>query len=231
VRMEADAVVLMLKARGSASSEWKSAEQRVPLVWTRCHLGGARPWFRCSASVGGRPCGRRVAKLYLRAAAIFACRDCCGLAYASQQEIPRYRAISRVQKARMRLGGSARRGRAAADDDPGGGSDYCHRNHGTCADGREFPSRTRFRRLARADATAEIDRRKAEARRTIRRLLILGASAVIRQAGRRAALAGSWLAQMLFRKPKMLVTVALANKMARVVWAMMISGEVYRQAA
>jgi hypothetical protein len=65
---------------------------------------GAPP---CNASVGGRPCGRRVAKLYLRDAAVFACRHCCGLAYASQQEIPRHRAISRAQKARMRLGGSA----------------------------------------------------------------------------------------------------------------------------
>ena len=77
----------------------------MPLVWTRCHLGGTRPWFRCSASVGGRPCGRRVAKLYLRGH-VFACRQCCGLAYASQQEIPRHRAISRVQKIRLRLGGS-----------------------------------------------------------------------------------------------------------------------------
>jgi hypothetical protein len=43
-------------------------------------------------------------------------------------------------------------------------------------------------------------------------LLILGASAVIRQAGRRGASARSWLAQMLARKPKMLVTVAFAKK-------------------
>ena len=52
-------------------------------------------------------CSRRVAKLYLRTPALFACRQCCGLAYASQSENPRYRAISRVQKLRMRLGGSA----------------------------------------------------------------------------------------------------------------------------
>jgi len=67
--------------------------------------------------------------------------------------------------------------------------------------------------------------------RTIRRLLILGASAVIRQACRRGAPAGSWLAQMLPRKPKMLVTVALANKMARVVWALLVKGGVYRAPA
>jgi hypothetical protein len=51
--------------------------------------------------------------------------------------------------------------------------------------------------------------------RTIRRRLIIGASAVVQQASRRGAPKGSWLAQMLARKPKMLVTVALANKMAR----------------
>src|SRR4051794_35344180 len=43
--------------------------------------------------------------------------------------------------------------------------------------------------------------------RTIRRLLILGASAVVRWAGQRGTPAGSWLARMLARKPKMLVTV------------------------
>jgi hypothetical protein len=103
VRTQADAVVLTIEG----GSEWRSVEQRVPLVWTKCHLGGARPWFRCSASVGGRFCGRRVAKLYLRGARVFACRRCCGLAYASQQEVPRHRAIRRARKLRMRLGGSA----------------------------------------------------------------------------------------------------------------------------
>ena len=64
--------------------------------------------------------------------------------------------------------------------------------------------------------------------RTIRRLLIIGASAVVRQASRRGAPEGSWLARMLARKPKMLVTVALANKMARIVWALLVKGGVYR---
>ncbi len=64
--------------------------------------------------------------------------------------------------------------------------------------------------------------------RTIRRLLILGASAVVRQACLRGAPEGSWLAQMLPRKPKMLVIVALANKTARIVWALLVKGGVYR---
>jgi hypothetical protein len=84
----------------------KEHHRRMAFATVHAH-GGARPWFRCSASGGGRPCGRRVAKLYLRDGAVFMCRHCCGLAYASQSENPRYRAISRAQKARMRLGGSA----------------------------------------------------------------------------------------------------------------------------
>jgi transposase len=67
--------------------------------------------------------------------------------------------------------------------------------------------------------------------RTIRRLLILGASAVVRWAGQRGTPAGSWLARMLARKPKMLVTVALANKTARIVWALLVKGGGYRAPA
>ena len=64
--------------------------------------------------------------------------------------------------------------------------------------------------------------------RTIRRLLIIGASAVVRQACMRGTPPGSWLARMLARKPRMLVTVALANKTARIVWALLAKGGVYR---
>ena len=42
---------------------------------------------------------------------------------------------------------------------------------------------------------------------------------------------GLWLRRMLARKPKMLVAVALANRMARVVWALMRKGDVYRDPA
>jgi transposase len=67
--------------------------------------------------------------------------------------------------------------------------------------------------------------------RTIRRLLILGASVVIRWASRRGAPKGSWLARMLARKPTMLVTMALANTTARIVWALLVKGGGYRAPA
>jgi len=64
--------------------------------------------------------------------------------------------------------------------------------------------------------------------RTLRRLLILGASGVLRWVARNGAPAGSWLARMVARKPPMLVRVALANKMARIIWALMARGGVYQ---
>ena len=64
--------------------------------------------------------------------------------------------------------------------------------------------------------------------RTLRRLLIIGASAVVRWAERKGAIPGSWLARMLERKPPMLIRVALANKMARIAWALMAYGGEYR---
>ena len=64
--------------------------------------------------------------------------------------------------------------------------------------------------------------------RALRRLLILGARAVARWAARKGPPAGSWLARMMSRKPPLLVRVARANKMARVVWALLAKGGIYR---
>ena len=64
--------------------------------------------------------------------------------------------------------------------------------------------------------------------RTLRRLLIIGASSVVRKAIKHGTQSGSWLGQMLARKPRMLVIVALANKMARTVWALLATGGIYR---
>lgn len=64
--------------------------------------------------------------------------------------------------------------------------------------------------------------------RDIRRLLIIGAMAVVRAAIRKAPPEGTWLARMLVRKPRMVVAIALANKMARGVWAMQTKQENHR---
>ncbi len=61
----------------------------------------------------------------------------------------------------------------------------------------------------------------------LRQLLVLGATSVIRHA--RPGRASAWLLALLARRPRKLAAVALANKMARIVWAMMTSGEAYRQ--
>jgi transposase len=60
----------------------------------------------------------------------------------------------------------------------------------------------------------------------LRRLLVVGATSVIKLAQRGRGPA--WLLALLKRRPAKVVAVALANKMARIAWAMMVSGQVYR---
>ena len=64
--------------------------------------------------------------------------------------------------------------------------------------------------------------------RTLRRLLIIGSSAVVLHASKRGAPAGSWFEQMLERKPRMLVTVAPANKTAQIISAVLMKNEDYK---
>jgi transposase len=65
----------------------------------------------------------------------------------------------------------------------------------------------------------------------LRRLLVLGAMSVIKVADRPGnKLANEWLSRLLQRRPRKVAAVALANKMARIAWAMMTSGDVYRRA-
>ena len=63
----------------------------------------------------------------------------------------------------------------------------------------------------------------------LRQLLVLGATAVIRHARPGRPGVSAWLLALLQRRPRKLAAVALANKMARIVWAMMTRGEAYRQ--
>jgi len=65
----------------------------------------------------------------------------------------------------------------------------------------------------------------------LRRLFVLGATSILRRAAKHQTPQGQWLRTLLARKPARLVTVALANKLARIVWALMARGGVYRAAA
>jgi transposase len=62
----------------------------------------------------------------------------------------------------------------------------------------------------------------------LRQLLVLGATSVVGLTKPDYRHANAWLLALLQRRPRKLAAVALANKMARVVWAMMTSGEAYR---
>lgn len=66
---------------------------------------------------------------------------------------------------------------------------------------------------------------------TLRSLLVVGATAVIQQARRGRGRPSPWLVKLLQRKPPKLAAVALANKTARIVWKLMVSGEDYNAAA
>jgi transposase len=64
----------------------------------------------------------------------------------------------------------------------------------------------------------------------LRRVLVLGATAVIQQVRNGRGYSSPWLLALLGRKPPKLAAVALANKTARIAWKLMVSGERYRGA-
>jgi transposase len=64
--------------------------------------------------------------------------------------------------------------------------------------------------------------------RYLRQMLVVGALAVIRYAERHGT-RRPWLVKLMARRTTKIAAVALANKTARMVWAMMISGEAYRE--
>jgi hypothetical protein len=74
--------------------------QQIMVSWTRCHLGGARPWIHC-------PCGRRVARLF-KGLTTYNCRQCFdNPRYASQSKSTQGRQHFEACKLRLRLGGIA----------------------------------------------------------------------------------------------------------------------------
>jgi transposase len=66
--------------------------------------------------------------------------------------------------------------------------------------------------------------------RYLRHLLVVGATAIVRYTKRKATPVSIWANRLLERKPARLVTVAVANKMARIAWAVMARQETYRAA-
>jgi transposase len=64
--------------------------------------------------------------------------------------------------------------------------------------------------------------------RYLRKLLVVGATSVIRRAGSNPTKTGAWVRSLMERKPARVVTVAMANKTARIAWAVMTRGEAYR---
>jgi hypothetical protein len=99
VAVQHDALQLAYSWRPPGSTVWTHGTQHLLLTWTRCHFGGARPWFRCDG------CGGRAAVLYLAIGSVFACRRCLGRAYRSQSETAANRSITKARKLRVRLGG------------------------------------------------------------------------------------------------------------------------------
>jgi len=102
----------------------------------------------------------------------------------------------------------------------------------TFRSGRDFAAWVGLTPVQRSTGGKErLGRTSRMGERTLRRLLIIAASGVVRWAKRKGVLPGSWLARMLARKPPMLVIVALANKNARVAWALLAKGGTYRAPA
>jgi len=64
----------------------------------------------------------------------------------------------------------------------------------------------------------------------LRRLLVVGATSVVRRAETTHSKTGVWVRSLLERKPTRLVTVAIANKTARTAWALLTKEETYRAA-
>ena len=61
---------------------------------------------------------------------------------------------------------------------------------------------------------------------TLRSVLVAGATAVIQQV-QRSGRGSPWLVELLRRKPPKLAAVALANKIARIAWKLMVTGKSY----
>jgi hypothetical protein len=86
--------------------------QLIPIQWTSCTYGGARPWFTCL-------CGRRVGKLYY-GNGFLGCRLCGTMVYESQRKCRKARLHLKATRIRARLGDYGRPGIDAIPPRPSG---------------------------------------------------------------------------------------------------------------
>ena len=91
---EIDNDLMVLRLRYTVTrrdGEKHDIDEPVVLQTTTSAVGGRRWWFACPLIVNGRPCGRRVGKLYLPSGSrYFGCRHCHDLTYTSCQESHQY---------------------------------------------------------------------------------------------------------------------------------------------
>jgi transposase len=102
---------------------------------------------------------------------------------------------------------------------------------GTFKSGRDFAAWMGLTpRLSSSGGKERLGSISKQGHRDLRTLLIIGASSIVKQAKRGVPLP-EWLVQLMARKPYKLVAVALANKMARIIWALLTKGGAYRKPA
>jgi len=96
-RTESEGLLVLTDPEGTSpypDSVRLSGEYIISVDATRPFIGGVRYWFRCPVEHDGRPCGRRVKKLYLPPGEqIFGCRYCHDLTYRSCQEHDNRKAV------------------------------------------------------------------------------------------------------------------------------------------
>ena len=83
-------------------------------------------------------------------------------------------------------------------------------------------------RLSGTGGKVQLGRISKAGNRYLRRLLTTGATSLVRCAKRRPEKAG-WITALLARRPARVVITAVANKLARVAWALLSRDEGFRQ--